>query len=98
MNPAIITRLDLTLAAPEIFILSAACIILLIDLFLDERTRWESFVLSLFALAGAAACANVALRYALPIDGLGALAVCNLLLLFSAFLIALLLVLWWRFF
>ena len=54
MNPAIITRLDLTLAAPEIFILSAACIILLIDLFLDEQTRWESFVLSLFALAGAA--------------------------------------------
>ena len=54
MNPAIITHLDLTLAAPEIFILSAACIILLIDLFLDERTRWESFVLSLFALAGAA--------------------------------------------
>ena len=54
MNPAIITRLDLTLAAPEIFILSAACIILLIDLFLDERTRWESFVLSLIALAGAA--------------------------------------------
>ena len=32
MNPAIITRLDMTLAAPEIFILSAACIILLIDL------------------------------------------------------------------
>ena len=53
MNPAIITRLDMTLAAPEIFILSAACIIMVIDVFLDERTRWESLVLSLFALAGA---------------------------------------------
>ena len=54
MNPAIITRLDLWLAAPEIFVLAAACIILLIDIFLDERTRWESFALSLLALAGAA--------------------------------------------
>ncbi len=54
MNPAIITRLDLWLAAPEIFVLAAACIILLVDIFLDERTRWESFALSLLALAGAA--------------------------------------------
>jgi NADH-quinone oxidoreductase subunit N len=54
MSPATVTRLDLMLAAPEIFLLSAACIILLIDLFLDENTRWESFVLSLIALAGAA--------------------------------------------
>jgi NADH-quinone oxidoreductase subunit N len=53
MNPAIITRFDLMLAAPEIFLLAAACIILLIDIFLDERTRWESFALSLLALAGA---------------------------------------------
>ena len=54
MNPAIITRFDLWLAAPEIFVLAAACIILLVDIFLDERTRWESFALSLLALAGAA--------------------------------------------
>jgi NADH-quinone oxidoreductase subunit N len=53
MNPAIITRFDLWLAAPEIFVLAAACIILLVDIFLDERTRWESFALSLLALAGA---------------------------------------------
>ncbi len=53
MNPAIITRFDLWLAAPEIFVLAAACIILLIDIFLDEGTRWESFALSLLALAGA---------------------------------------------
>jgi len=54
MSPSSITRLDLMLAAPEIFLLAAACIILLIDLILDEDTRWESFVLSLLALAGAA--------------------------------------------
>jgi NADH-quinone oxidoreductase subunit N len=54
MNPATLTRFDLMLAAPEIFLLAATCVILLIDLFLDENTRWESFVLALAALAGAA--------------------------------------------
>jgi NADH-quinone oxidoreductase subunit N len=42
------------LAAPEIFLLAATCVILLIDLFLDDAHRWETFVLSLAALAGAA--------------------------------------------
>jgi NADH-quinone oxidoreductase subunit N len=54
MNPAIITRFDLMLAAPEIFLLAAACLILLVDLFLDDRQRWQTMVLSLAALAGAA--------------------------------------------
>ena len=53
MNPASITRLDLALAAPEMFLLAATCVILLIDLFLDDKNRWETFVLSLLALAGA---------------------------------------------
>jgi NADH-quinone oxidoreductase subunit N len=53
MNPASIARLDLVLAAPEIFLLAAACVILLIDLFLPDRNRWVTFVLSLVALAGA---------------------------------------------
>ncbi|MGB5102178.1 MAG: NADH-quinone oxidoreductase subunit NuoN [Steroidobacteraceae bacterium] len=53
MNPASITSLDLTLAAPEIFLLTAACVILLADLFLDDGRRWVTFVLSLVALAGA---------------------------------------------
>jgi NADH-quinone oxidoreductase subunit N len=53
MNPASITKLDLALAAPEIFLLAATCVILLIDLFLDDKNRWETFVLSLLALAGA---------------------------------------------
>ena len=54
MNPAIITRLDLMLAAPEIFLLSATCLILLVDLFLDDRRRWQTFVLAIAALAGTA--------------------------------------------
>jgi NADH-quinone oxidoreductase subunit N len=53
MNPASITRLDLALAAPEIFMLTAVCVVLVVDLFLTERTRWVTFVLSLLTLAGA---------------------------------------------
>ncbi len=47
-----ITRLDLVLAAPEIFLLAAICVILLVDLFLTDRSRWVTFLLSLLALAG----------------------------------------------
>src|SRR3954447_10598016 len=53
MNPASISRLDLVLAAPEIFMLTAISIVLIVDLFLTERTRWVTFALSLLALAGA---------------------------------------------
>ena len=53
MNPATITRLDLALAAPEMFVLAATCIVLLVDLVLDDRRRWVTFVLSLLTLAGA---------------------------------------------
>ncbi|MGB7739631.1 MAG: NADH-quinone oxidoreductase subunit NuoN [Steroidobacteraceae bacterium] len=53
MNPASITNLDLVLAAPEMFVLAATCIVLLVDLFLTERTRWVTFALSLLTLAGA---------------------------------------------
>ncbi len=42
-------------ALPEIFLLSAACLILVIDLFLTERTRLLTYGLSLAALAGAVA-------------------------------------------
>lgn len=52
MNPASITRLDLLLAAPEMFLLGAACVVLLVDLFLTDRSRWITFALSLLALAG----------------------------------------------
>ena len=54
MNPASITRLDLVLAAPEIFLLTATCVILLADLFVSDERRIVTFVLSLAALAGAA--------------------------------------------
>ena len=40
MNPASITRLDLLLAAPEMFLLGATCVVLLVDLFLPDRSRW----------------------------------------------------------
>ena len=42
------------LAAAEVFVLTAACAILVIDLFLTERSRWLTYVLSLLTLAGAA--------------------------------------------
>ncbi|HQR78419.1 MAG TPA: NADH-quinone oxidoreductase subunit NuoN [Burkholderiaceae bacterium] len=54
MDPAIITRFDITLAAPEIFLLTAACVVLLADLFLDDQQRWQTFLLSLAAVAGTA--------------------------------------------
>ena len=54
MNPVTITSLDLALAAPEIFLLTATCVILLVDLFLDDRQRVVTFVLSLLALAATA--------------------------------------------
>jgi NADH-quinone oxidoreductase subunit N len=54
MNPASITRTDLWLALPEIWLMTAACVILLIDLVLDDRRRWLTFLLSLIALAGTA--------------------------------------------
>ena len=52
MNPASITSLDLLLAAPEMFLLAAASVVLLVDLFLSDRARWVTFVLSLVTLAG----------------------------------------------
>jgi NADH-quinone oxidoreductase subunit N len=54
MNPASITQLDLVLAAPEMFLLAATCVVLLGDLFLRDRDRWITFVLSLLTLAGVA--------------------------------------------
>jgi NADH-quinone oxidoreductase subunit N len=41
-------------AAAEIFVLTAICVILVIDVFLTERSRWVTYVLSLLTLAGAA--------------------------------------------
>jgi NADH-quinone oxidoreductase subunit N len=50
-----LTGLPIMLPAyPEIFLLAAGCAILVIDLFLPDRTRWVSYALSLAALAGCA--------------------------------------------
>ncbi|HJY37903.1 MAG TPA: NADH-quinone oxidoreductase subunit NuoN [Steroidobacteraceae bacterium] len=48
------TEMSGQVAAAEIFVLAAVCVILVIDLFLTERTRWITYVLSLLTLAGAA--------------------------------------------
>jgi NADH-quinone oxidoreductase subunit N len=47
-------NLGLHVAAAEIFVLSAVCAILLIDVFLSQRNRWITYALSLLTLAGAA--------------------------------------------
>jgi NADH-quinone oxidoreductase subunit N len=54
MNPASISKLDLVLAAPEMFLLAATCVVLLGDLFLKDKDRWITFALSLLTLAGVA--------------------------------------------
>ncbi|HKU15243.1 MAG TPA: NADH-quinone oxidoreductase subunit NuoN [Steroidobacteraceae bacterium] len=41
-------------AAAEAFVVAATCVILVIDVFLNDRTRWLTYVLSLLTLAGAA--------------------------------------------
>jgi NADH-quinone oxidoreductase subunit N len=41
-------------AAAEVFVLTALCVILVIDVFLTDRSRWLTYVLSLLTLAGAA--------------------------------------------
>jgi len=41
---------DLGPAVPEIFLLGAVCTVLLLDVFLSDRSRWVSFLLTLAAL------------------------------------------------
>jgi NADH-quinone oxidoreductase subunit N len=41
-------------AAAEVFVLTAACVILVVDVFLSDRSRWITYVLSLLTLVGAA--------------------------------------------
>jgi len=52
MNNAIFS--DLYAALPEVFVLGMAMLILLTDLFLSERTRYVTYVLTQFTLLGAA--------------------------------------------
>jgi NADH-quinone oxidoreductase subunit N len=53
--PEIVTsNVDLAAAAAEIFMIAAICVILLVDVFLSDRSRWVTYALSLLSLAGAA--------------------------------------------
>jgi NADH-quinone oxidoreductase subunit N len=62
-----LTGLPIMLPAyPEIFLLAAGCVILVIDLFLNEERRWLSYALSLAALAG---CAFLTVGVAVATEG-----------------------------
>jgi len=61
---AVITNLGMQAAAAEIFLLSAICVILLVDVFLSDSKRWITYALSLLTLAG---CAFMTVNYA--VDG-----------------------------
>ena len=52
---AVLTWNDLAPAGAEVFLLAATCVVLLVDLFIDQRRRYVTFVLSIATLAGAAA-------------------------------------------
>jgi len=54
VNDVSTSMLDLQRSAPEIFLLSAVCAILLLDLFVSDLRRWITFAASLVALAGTA--------------------------------------------
>src|SRR5688500_16145562 len=51
---SVVSYLGLQAAAAEIFLLTAVCVILLVDVFLDDRQRWITYALSLLTLVGAA--------------------------------------------
>lgn len=51
---AVASNFGMQAAAAEIFLLSAICVILLVDVFLSDRSRWITYGLSLLTLAGAA--------------------------------------------
>src|SRR5688572_23449212 len=60
----VVTNFGMQAAAAEIFLLSAICVILLVDVFLSDSKRWVTYALSLLTLAG---CAFVTVNYA--VDG-----------------------------
>ncbi len=57
---SMITNLGMHAVAAEIFLTCAICVILLVDVFLNDRLRWVTYALSLASLAG---CAWMTLRY-----------------------------------
>lgn len=55
MSEAVISASEYAAASAEIFVLGAICLILLVDVFLDDDNRWISYALTLASLVGAAA-------------------------------------------
>ncbi|MBL8265818.1 NADH-quinone oxidoreductase subunit N, partial [Steroidobacter sp.] len=51
---AVVTNFGMQAAAAEIFLLTAICVILLIDVFLSDSKRWVTYALTLLTLAGSA--------------------------------------------
>lgn len=58
---AVVTSFGMQAAAAEIFLLTAICVILLVDVFLDDSKRWLTYGLTMLTLAG---CAFVTVTYA----------------------------------
>ena len=58
---AVVTNFNMQAAAAEIFLLTAICVILLIDVFLEDSKRWVTYGLTMLTLAG---CAIVTVNYA----------------------------------
>src|SRR5262245_3516347 len=54
MPDHLLSSVDLTTAAAEIFVVAGICVVLLVDVFVNERWRSISYYLSLLTLAGAA--------------------------------------------
>ncbi len=54
MPETVISSFNLAAASAEIFMIAAICVILLIDVFLSDRSRWVTYALSLLALVGVA--------------------------------------------
>ena len=47
-------------AAAEMFLIGAICVVLVVDVFLSNRARWVTYALSLLSLVG---CAWMTVRY-----------------------------------
>ncbi len=54
MPENVIANFEFAAAGAEIFLLSAICVILLVDVFLRDNQRWITYALSMLSLAGAA--------------------------------------------
>src|SRR5262245_44102372 len=48
------TSFNFAAVSAEIFMIMAICVILLVDVFISDRSRWVTYALPLLALAGAA--------------------------------------------